>query len=33
VGEGEDGPVPDDLHQYMDNTCVLTCPTLKAGNI
>jgi hypothetical protein len=33
MGEGEDGPVPNNLHQYMDNTCVLTCPTLKASNI
>jgi hypothetical protein len=32
MGEGEDGPVPNDLHQYMDNMCMLTCPTLKAGN-
>jgi hypothetical protein len=33
MGEGEDGPVPNDLHQYIDNTHMLTCPTLKAGNI
>jgi hypothetical protein len=33
MGEGKDRPVPNDLHQYMDDTCMLTCPTLKAGNI